>query len=267
MIVQLVSDLHIEHRSYKWQQSPAADVVVIAGDMGPFYHCQDALGKLLKNISTRVILVAGNHDRYGTCSRLRADGHFEINRRMRAFIDQFPHVSLLNDECEVYNGVCFIGTPLYTDFSLYGDPEEATHAAAIGISDFTCIQVESDNDEHPKPRLIQPEDYIAAHNYARRFIAKAIAEHPETPTVVISHWLPSAQCIVPFFRQRKFLPLNPYFASDCEDLMGGQVKLWCYGHSHSPSDVRIKGTRVVANPRGYDSQENVHYNSQFIIEI
>ena len=46
--------------------------------------------------------------------------------------------------------------------------------------------------------------------------------------------------------------LSPYFYTYREDLVRAiGAKLWIAGHTHTPFDYRVGGTRVIGNPAGY----------------
>ncbi len=45
--------------------------------------------------------------------------------------------------------------------------------------------------------------------------------------------------------------INSAFSSDLERLMGKNVHVWCYGHTHYSSFQICKGTRVISNQTGY----------------
>jgi len=43
--------------------------------------------------------------------------------------------------------------------------------------------------------------------------------------------------------------------------------LWIHGHIHHRADFAIRGTRVVANPRGYPTEPHTGFDPTLIIEI
>ena len=51
--------------------------------------------------------------------------------------------------------------------------------------------------------------------------------------------------------------MNGGYSSDLESFIidRPQIKLWTHGHTHDDFDYTIGSTRVVCNPRGYDSYE------------
>lgn len=266
MKLQLLSDLHLEFRPYTFELADA-DAVIIAGDCGPILNVENKLSAILKSIPVPVFVVLGNHDVYGTAMTIDDNGVLQPSPYIRAFFNRFPHVTLLHNTVTMFKGVCIAGTPLWTDFSCYGESEKAQLAAARGISDFYSTLVHADTPSGPSRRLLRPEDLLLSFQGTIDWLRDVLREYTAVPTVVVSHWLPSTKCITLFFRQPQFMPLNPYFASNCEQLMGRNLKAWAYGHTHVPSDLVISGTRVVSNPRGYNAAENPSFDPRFTIEV
>jgi hypothetical protein len=66
--------------------------------------------------------------------------------------------------------------------------------------------------------------------------------------VVVTHHAPTLRGCKPEDASTPFLGA---YASDLESLMGPKVDAWVFGHTHFAFDERIRGTRVVSNPRGY----------------
>ena len=46
-----------------------------------------------------------------------------------------------------------------------------------------------------------------------------------------------------------------------------QPALWIHGHSHNGVDLTLGATRVLANPGGYDAEENPAFNPALCVEI
>ncbi len=84
--------------------------------------------------------------------------------------------------------------------------------------------------------------------------------------VVISHHMPSIKSVHPKFAGDT---TNCFFYSDLEDLiLAKQPKFWQHGHSHSPFDYKIDGTRIYANPWGYPHENaNPGFWSQVVVEV
>jgi len=109
------------------------------------------------------------------------------------------------------------------------------------------------------------------------FLARALAEPFDGPTVVVTHHGPHPGSIHPRFNGNV---ANPAFVSDLSSLMG-RAALWIHGHTHASFDYEVAGTRVLANPRGYagphpvsgrvhgtpDSPENPAFDPALTVEL
>eukprot|EP01089_Gocevia_fonbrunei_P011505 TRINITY_DN2488_c0_g1_i1.p1 TRINITY_DN2488_c0_g1~~TRINITY_DN2488_c0_g1_i1.p1 ORF type:complete len:185 (-),score=3.87 TRINITY_DN2488_c0_g1_i1:94-648(-) len=103
-----------------------------------------------------------------------------------------------------------------------------------------------------KEKFLTVNQTNAWHAEQVQWLKKKINEHTEhkRQVVVLTHHAPSSfQCLWPNARdeRQKYMQFD-----DLEDsLMGGSVKLWCFGHTHWSSDYIRNGTRVVSNQMGY----------------
>lgn len=202
-----------------------------------------------------VVYVAGNHEFY----RAHING---MNHELRLCAKTL-RIHYLCEDAVVIDGVRFLGTTLWTDFSLYpGREQESMAAARQGISDFSWIRTSNG--------FFMPEQSVVMHKVARQWLGEQLAKPFDGPTVVVTHHAPSARSIS---REYADSPLNPAFASELTEL-AGLADLWIHGHCHTSCDYDWHGTRVVANPRGYPHQrvrplqwENTAFNPDFIVEV
>lgn len=245
MKLHVASDLHLSVAPFELPAT-TADRIVLAGDIArPEQACAWAarLGK-------PVLYVAGNHEFYGgsldaTMAALR-----------RHSVDTPIHV--LEREALIVDGVRFLGTTLWSDFSIVppGEREAAIHHSVALVCDFSRIRVDGEEQD----RLFTPADSIALCEHAVDWLARHLAEPFDGPTVVITHHAPSPRSIHPRFAGS---PLNGCFVSDLEHLMDGErVRLWIHGHPHDSFDYTVAGTRVLCNPRGY-AKHGVNENTAF----
>ena len=89
-----------------------------------------------------------------------------------------------------------------------------------------------------------------AHLEEHKRITAAIAVLAGKVDVVVTHFPPTLEAI----DQELYTgdKNNAYFVNDAEPLVRYVgAKLWVAGHTHSPFDYRVGGTRVIGNPRGY----------------
>ena len=63
--------------------------------------------------------------------------------------------------------------------------------------------------------------------------------------------------------------LSACFASNLDHLFG-KIDLWGHGHTHDNFDYVSSRTRVVCNPKGYETYsgiENSRFNAGLIVEV
>jgi predicted phosphodiesterase len=242
--LHVVSDLHLSVAGFDLPET-AADVIVLAGDIArPPEACAWA-----KRLGKPVIYVAGNHEFYGgsidgTIAALRAHS---ANRA----------IHLLEADELIVDGVRFLGTTLWSDFSIVDEAERAQseELAVAMIRDFSRIRADSSAE-----RSFSPTDSTELFHRSAAWLQRKLDEPFDGPSVVITHHAPSRRSIHPRFAGS---PLNACFVSDAERLMGGdRVALWIHGHTHDSFDYSVEGTRVLCNPRGY-AKDGVNENAAF----
>jgi len=255
MKLQIVSDLHLSVAAFELPATDA-DWIVLAGDVArPEQACAWAarLGK-------PALYVAGNHEFYG--------GSLEATMAaLRRHCAGTP-IHVLERDALVVDGVRFLGTTLWSDFSIVpaSEREQALQQSVALVRDFSRIRVDGDA---PAPgRLFSPADSIASYERAASWLARQLAEPFDGPTVVITHHAPSPRSIHPRFAGS---PLNGCFASDLEHLMGAErAQLWIHGHTHDSFGYAVAGTRVLCNPRGYAKggvDENPAFDARLVVTV
>jgi predicted phosphodiesterase len=240
--IHLMSDVHIEFGELLVPKTKA-DVVVLAGDIHVGAAAVAWSDRLANRLGSPVVLVAGNHEHYG--SVWQPDGHMAGTiAELRAAADASTgHVTFLEREIAVVAGIRFVGCTLWTDFELYGNPAEDMAHAETAMSDYERIAY------RPGVRF-STNDARREFRRAIRFLKTALEQPFDGPTVVVTHHLPSFRSVAERFKGSR---LNAAFASHLDELVAASgAKLWCHGHTHSSFDYLIGKTRVLCNPRGYD---------------
>jgi len=242
--LHVVSDLHLSVAGFDLPET-AADVIVLAGDIArPPEACAWA-----KRLGKPVIYVAGNHEFYGGS----IDGTIAALRAHSANMA----IHLLEADELIVDGVRFLGTTLWSDFSIVDKAEraQAEELAVAMIRDFSRIRADSSAE-----RSFSPTDSTELFHRSAAWLRRKLDEPFDGPSVVITHHAPSRRSIHPRFAGS---PLNACFVSDAERLMGGdRVALWIHGHTHDSFDYSVEGTRVLCNPRGY-AKDGVNENAAF----
>lgn len=263
MKIQILSDIHNEVSLFYPIQTDA-DVVVLAGDIGRKeegvrWAAQAFPGKY-------VVYVSGNHELY---HGQREQVLCEIRREAKgassfaaAYKMDVSKLHMLENDEIIIGDVRFLGCTLWTDFELFGEAEKpsAILEAKMCLADFRRI-LEGVNG-------FTPDDSIALHKWSLNWLQTKLDEPFEGRTVVVTHHLPSMLSVADRYKESL---LSACFASHLDHLFGEKVDLWVHGHTHDSMDYVANGTRVICNPRGYQSYnsgpENFDFDPGLVVEI
>jgi len=283
MKIKLVSDLHLEFSDINIQNDQDYDVLILAGDIMiaeelydhpvvPSIYEYGAFADLgrkqqrvarfrdfLKRCSFQfpnTIYVAGNHEFY----------HGKWNRTLTVLSEecaQFPNVYFLEAGSKKIDDVTFIGGTLWTDMNK-GDPL-TLHAVRDMMNDFRVIKKEEEGYTN-----LKPHDTVIRHHHMLGYIKNVVAERPDEKFVVVGHHSPSFQSVHEQYRGETLM--NGAYHSDLSEFIldRPQIKLWVHGHTHHCFDYMIGETRVVCNPRGYESDgysEDSGWNPNIVLEV
>lgn len=232
MRIRIYSDIHLEFAPFS---PPAndADLVVLAGDID---NGAAGIDWAKEAFSEPVLYLAGNHEYY--------EGEFDAVQKAMEAAARKAALELLDCSEVIVDGVRFLGCTLWTDYSLAPQAERpAVIEAARKLNpDYQLIRCGA--------RLFAPEDAIALCARHRAWLGAKLAEPFSGKTVVITHFAPHPLSIAPAYVNHC---ANPGFVLDLTDMMG-RAALWIHGHTHTFFDYRVRGTRVVCNPRGYPGE-------------
>ncbi len=284
MKITLVSDLHLEFSDcFDIKNENNADVLILGGDIMIAEDLHDhphvpsiyehgafaELGRKQKRVQTfrdfltrmsnlfpHVIYVAGNHEFY----------HGKWVKGIQYLRDEcakFPNVHFLERDCVKIQDVTFIGGTLWTNMNK-GDPL-TLHAVRDMMNDFRIIK----NDEKGYTNL-KPADTAIRHRETLDYIRSVVAEKHDEKFVVVGHHSPSLQSVHEQYRTETLM--NGAYHSDLSEFIldHPQIKLWTHGHTHHCFDYVIGETRIVCNPRGYNSDgysEDTGWNPNIILEV
>ena len=240
MRIQLASDLHLDllERSWPLERVIApvreADLLVLAGDI----HRGLRAIERFADWPVPVLYLAGNHEYYG--------GLWEELRAALRRAAEGTVVRFLDNDAMTLGDVRFLGSTLWTDYRVSGDPQPAVMEAA----EATILDHQRIGTEQGPLRAAQA---LEEHLRCRDWLERELSREEAACTVVITHHAPHPGSIHPRFAGN---PVNGAFASDLTGLVE-RADLWLHGHVHDSFDYRVGRCRVVCNPRGYAQNRKV----------
>jgi predicted phosphohydrolase len=254
MKVHFVSDLHLDVSGFL--DLPGGDVLVLAGDIceakayrSEFHQtklldrepgafpCYDFFHSVVPKYK-KVFMVMGNHEHY----------HGKFWKTKTELESMLPsNVSLLENGCEEYEGVVFIGATLWTDMNK-SDPLTLASMATY-MNDYRLITYHY--PQYNAYHKMRPIDTVKMHYESRRYIETKVKEHADKPVVVVTHMGPTFMSINEKYKHEPVS--NGAYVSDLSNLIldNTNIKTWIHGHVHDPVDYMVGDTRVLCNPRGY----------------
>lgn len=130
--------------------------------------------------------------------------------------------------------------------------------------EFTCYRYMNDG----RMSGLRSKDINDLARNDTEFIEKVLIDWKNTQRagVVVTHTAPCLDTLNPAYEGHYSNAW--YWNPGMRDLLSkysNQIKVWCHGHTHAPSDKIVEGVRVVCNPRGYPG-ENPEW-SPITIEI
>lgn len=259
MKLRIISDIHTDiNNSQQTSFNFGDDFVICCGDIsGDRFSTEEWIQK---NIN-KGIVIGGNHLGYNLITGGKED---TITNSIRYLQDKFStgNVRFLENQYIVVNGIIFIACILFTDFMLFNQKTTCKLIAKKQLNDFRYVNIIGDDGI---ARLITPEDQIKLHNQSRDFIDKTCKENTDKKIVVITHHCPSYKSIP---EQYKTDLLSAAFASNLEDIIAkyNNLILWCHGHVHSNADYMLHGTRIIANPLGYRTENPFFIKNGILID-
>ncbi|MBN8494831.1 MAG: metallophosphoesterase family protein [Burkholderiales bacterium] len=249
MKLLLLSDLHLELSDLVLDPALEVDVALLAGDIvNPGHRLADwvARSPVLRR-ARAVVAVAGNHEYFDTVLQQEAAA-----LRRAAAAARHPPLHWLDGDAVVIDGVRFLGCTLWTDFALridtpQGPRSDAARGLAVAAQRMADYWVISWRDDGPR-RPLTPQDTLRLHQAQRQWLAEALAQPFDGPTVVLTHHGPHRGSLVPRFAADW---VSAAYLNELPDSFFQVPRLWLHGHTHASSDYRVGGCRIVCNPRGY----------------
>jgi predicted phosphodiesterase len=231
-----------------------ADLIILAGDIDLGSKGVEWAAMEADIQGKDCLYIAGNHEFY----------HREYAQTLSEMREASvgTRVHFLENDSIVINDVRFLGCTLWTDYQIFSkaSQDESMRLLGMSLNDHLLIRMMIDTDE----RKFSPEDALKIHVDSVKWIKEELAKPFDGKTVVITHHGPSPRCAHHRYGIDK---ISPGFISNLEYLMGTNVDMWIYGHTHSCADVVIKGTRVVSNQLGYPREDVSGFNEQLVLKL
>ena len=284
MKIKLVSDLHLEFSDINIQNDQDYDVLILGGDIMIAQDLHDHIAADFNPYSAgsftdltrkqervqrfrdffkrcsfqfpHVIYIMGNHEFYHGKFYAAID-------YMREECAKYPNVYMLEQDMKIIDDVVFVGGTLWTDMN---DRDPLTMNAIKDLmNDFRIVR--NDKREYATMSAL---DVAIRHDLTLGYIKLIVQEHKDKKCVVVGHHAPSFKSVSEQYASQTLM--NGGYASDLSEFIMDhpQIKLWTHGHMHQPFDYVIGETRVVCNPRGYESDgysENSGWNPNIVIEV
>jgi hypothetical protein len=239
MRIQLLSDLHLETESFAPEPNPAAEMLVLGGDIDSSWTELERF----RDWPVPVLMVAGNHEFDG---REVDDAWPALRERCESL-----GIVLLERESRVVQGadgarVRFVATVRWCDFDLYGEAGRASAMRAAGY--YMRIMRSTRHGVAFDPVGVR-EEALACRDWLAAELAKPRGDWDRT--VVLTHFAPSLRSADPRYGAQ------PGTASFCnaDDELLPAASTWIHGHLHCRHDYLVEHaqgrTRVVCNARGH----------------
>lgn len=278
MKIKVVSDLHLEFADIDIPNN-GCDTLILSGDIllseclhdfpADIDHTAIQSQRHVQAIRFRnflrycsedyanVIYVAGNHEFY----------HGKFYRGLDTLREEcavYPNIHFLENNCVTIDDILFVGATLWTDCN--NEDGLTMWSLPNRMNDFSIIK----NDRRGFFRLT-PDDIVARHKQTLEYFDTVISNATSNQkVVVVGHHAPSSKSIHPKYRDD--FEMNGGYCSNLEQFIldHTNIALWTHGHVHNTHDYMIGNTRVVCNPRGYQSlgyNELTGWDPDIIIEV
>lgn len=231
MKINYFSDIHLEFGELEAPDT-TADLIVAAGDIGI-----DVQGvEWLKTLNKPVIYIAGNHEFYG-CDMVST---LPLLREQCAG----SNVNFLEKNKFIFQDIRFLGCTLWTDLFVEGD--EKAEGLGNSLNDFRQIIYAE--------KAFDVDKFSKLHRTSKKWLKQELAVPFKGKTVVVTHHAPSQWSWDESPNALKKLA----YCNDLKPLMHEfEISAWFHGHTHSLSNYRVAGTRILCNPRGYLGRKTV----------
>ena len=244
MLIQYLSDIHLEFMTKVPKIIVKADVLCLAGDIGYPYSgiYKDFLIAMNKSFK-KVFLITGNHEYYNS-EKYSNHSMDNVNTMIKSLIKfhKLDNITFLNNSYEIYNDIIFVGTTLWSNI------QSQNMNDLVLMNDFKQIE------------NMTYDTYKLLHLKSCNFIENTLSEiskddkYKNKKIVMMTHHLPSFKLIDEKYALSDF---NCFYASNCDKYFVEPIKAWIYGHTHTPNQTIINNIKFACNPKGYPSENTI----------
>jgi predicted phosphohydrolase len=246
--IRYLSDLHLEfikpnniQNFIKNIPSGNDEICILAGDIGnPYQMNYNIFMEFISKNFKKTFVISGNHEYYNKTKTIQ-----DTNEFMKQYFKKFNNISFLNNNYEIYENICFIGTTLWSKIT---NP------------------INEINDVYKIPNFDYIE-YNKLNMLSVDFLEDALKNNDNV--IVITHHVPSYSLIDNKYKTRDMIPYNQWFYCNMDELIErykNKIKCWIYGHTHTQSNAIINKIPFLCNPIGYPN-ENKNINFQQSIKF
>ena len=253
--IAIHSDLHLEFRRFV-PDITDADVVILAGDISN--NIQDIewlYNKLQQQASIPVLFIPGNHEYYH-------NDFDEMNLFFKDLDAKYQNFHFMNNRVLPIGEYDFIGSTLWTDFTLGKPVSEAEAIAANAIADFKVICY--------KNKPFSTQDCSQLFRESVKELDDLLHYGSDRQKIVFTHFAIDEKCSA---EQHRGSELTAYFTANVKYLIEKyEPKVWIYGHTHhnernKPQTFKIGRTTILSNQKGYPNESIENYQSDYIYEL
>ena len=249
--IKIASDIHLEYyKGYEYITHnfdlDKNTILILAGDIGK--PSLSSYGQFLAWVSSKcmfVILVAGNHEYYH--SRKVWSHVVPLIKQKTSLL---TNLYFLNNSSIILEGIKFIGSTLWSN-------TKNTFEVETIMNDYHNIKSKIHGRKCGIGRLTTSLWYQEAVSYIESELLESKKENINT--VLVTHHLPTFKSLSGDSKSG----CRTAYATNLEYMFGYPLKAWIHGHHHKAVDFKMKSTRIISNPLGYE--ENTGYKKELSI--
>ena len=277
IIIQVISDIHLEFYNSYPKIKPIAKYLFLAGDIGTISDKYDLkVKKFLSYCSNnweKTFYVLGNHEFYQTNKSTCKKTNFEeLEIKYKEICAEFQNVYLLDNSFqEIEPGINVYGTTLWTSHEIY---DKNLIMIEDELNDFNMIAIKSDNNS--KCNILLTKEYINSKSKTQleelEKYLNNISKKSNTKSIILTHFPPIRQGTSnPIYSSQPEYFKNYFSWNNINyKLQMSNVVCWISGHTHWSYDLNINNVRYISNQIGYKNEcvkDKTNFEPEKIFEI